>query len=306
MLILLSGFLLGISWYTVTWVLFLAFVPLFLAVNKIHTSDSRKKSLKIWGISYLTFFIWNIVATWWVYNASLEGAILAIVCNALLHSGMFLIWYQTERRIFGTLKFWLLIPIWIAYEYLHHSWELTWPWLTLGNCFAGSHRFIQWYEFTGVSGGSLWVLVANVLFYHLISRGEKNWKAYTKPVLVIIIPIILSYIILGVRTITPDKKINVSIIQPNYDPYTEKFSFGFNWQLDQLHKNLTSAQLNKNTELVVLPETFIVPQSNEQSDVNETNFKFSPEVTRLIAIMKYHFPKAAILTGACTYHEFAP
>ena len=306
LLILLSGFLLGISWYTVTWVLFLAFVPLFLAVNKIHTSDSRKKSLKIWGISYLTFFIWNIVATWWVYNASLEGAILAIVCNALLHSGMFLIWYQTERRIFGTLKFWLLIPIWIAYEYLHHSWELTWPWLTLGNCFAGSHRFIQWYEFTGVSGGSLWVLVANVLFYQLISRGEKNWKVYTKPVLVIIIPIILSYIILGARIITPDKKINVSIIQPNYDPYTEKFSFGFNWQLDQLHKNLTSAQLNKNTELVVLPETFIVPQSNEQSDVNETNFKFSPEVTRLIALMKYHFPKAAILTGACTYHEFAP
>lgn len=302
--ILLSGLLLGLAWYNLNWLLFVAFVPLFLAVNNIHNSDKRKKSLKIWGLSYLAFFVWNIISTWWVYNASLEGAIMAIVLNALLHSWMFLIWYKTEKRIFGSLKFWLLIPIWIAYEYLHHAWEFTWPWLTLGNCFAGSSNLIQWYEFTGVSGGSLWILVTNILLYQLISRGEKNWKVYSKSALVIILPIVLSYLILGARTITPDKKVNVTVIQPNIDPYNEKFTSGFNQQLSQLYHKLSQLQLNKNTELVVLPETFIVAE--EGYDVNEVNFKDAPEVNNLIQLMKIYFPRASILTGGCTYHEFLP
>ena len=304
LLTLLSGLLLGLAWYNVNWLLFLAFVPFFLAVNNVHNSDSRRKSLKIWGLSYLGFFVWNIVATWWVYNASLEGAILAIVCNALLHSWMFLIWYKVEKRIFGGLKFWLLIPIWLAYEYLHHSWELTWPWLTLGNCFASTSNFIQWYEFTGVSGGSLWVLLVNVLFYQLIQRGEKKWSAYLKPVLVIIIPTLLSYAILLVRTITPTKKINVTVVQPNIDPYNEKFNTSFSSQMNKLHGQLSQSNLNPETELLVLPETFIV--SEDGYDVDEDRYRNSQEIYNVIALVKVHFPKAAILAGANTSHEFSP
>lgn len=303
LLVLLSGLLLGLAWYNVSLLLFVGFVPLFLAVSNVHHSDSRKKGLKIWGLSYLGFFVWNIVATWWVYNASLEGAILAIVCNALLHSWMFMIWYRVEKRIFGTLNFWLLIPIWLAYEYLHHSWELTWPWLTLGNNFAATSNFIQWYEFTGTSGGSLWVLLVNVILYQIVSKGDKNVKAYLKPALIVIVPILLSYTILAVRTVTPDKKISVTVIQPNIDPYNEKFISGFNAQLNKLHQQLLQQKLNKKTDLVVLPETFIVGEDG--FDVSEDHYKELPELNNLMSLMKLHFPKAAILTGANTYHEFA-
>lgn len=305
LLVLLSGLLLGVSWYNpFTLLIFIGFVPLFIAVNNVHASDSRKKGLKIWGLSYIGFFVWNIVSTWWVYNASLEGAILAIVCNALLHSWMFMFWYRAERRIFGSLKFWLLIPVWLAYEYLHHTWEFTWPWLTLGNNFAATSNFVQWYEFTGTSGGSVWVLIVNVLLTHLVLDGKKDFKSYLKPLLVIVVPILLSYLILAVRNIASDKKINVTVIQPNIDPYNEKFDVPFQMQLEKLHKQLLEINLNKETQLLVLPETFVVGEGG--GDVEESFCPSSNEFFMLEGLVKHHFPKASILTGANTSRDFSP
>ena len=43
----------------------------------------------------------------------------------------------------------IFISCWISMEYLHLNWDLSWPWLTLGNVFANSTYFVQWYEFTG-------------------------------------------------------------------------------------------------------------------------------------------------------------
>lgn len=303
LLVILSGLLLGVSWYSpFTLLIFIGFVPLFIAVNNVHSSDTRKKGLKIWGLSYLVFFIWNIVSTWWVYSASLEGAILAIVCNALLHSWMFMFWYRAEKRIFGSLKFWLLIPVWLAYEYLHHTWEFTWPWLTLGNNFATTSNFVQWYEFTGTSGGSLWVLIVNVLLARLVLAGKKDFKSYMKPLLGIVAPILLSYLILAVRNISPDKKMNVTIIQPNIDPYFEKFDVPFRMQLEKLHEQLLKSKLNKETQLLVLPETFVVGEGG--GDISESYCSSSGEFFLLRDLVKFHFPKATILTGANTSYDF--
>lgn len=305
LLILLSGLLIGVSWFSpFTLVIFIGFVPLFLAVNSIHNSTSGKKGLKVWGLSYLSFFVWNVVSTWWVYNASLEGAIMAIVCNALLHSWMFVIWYRIEKRIFGSIKFWLLIPVWLAYEYLHHSWELTWPWLTLGNCFAQTSNFIQWYEYTGTSGGSLWVLVVNILLARTLLAGTNGFRSYSKPIIIIVVPIAISYLILGVRSIQSEKEINVTVIQPNIDPYNEKFNTGFNQQLNKLHQQLSKVKLDRSTQLVVLPETFII--SEDGYDVDEQHYENSQEIYNVMALIKLHFPNAAILTGANTSRDFTP
>jgi len=304
LLALLSGSLLGLAWYISPFLIFVAFVPLLVLAQNISNFESRRKGLRILGLSYLAFLFWNLIVTWWVYCVEFgkEGAILAFTANSLLMATLFLIWYRTEKRIFGELKFWLIIPFWIAFEYLHHSWELSWPWLTLGNAFATSHNAIQWYEITGVSGGSLWVLVTNILIANLILKGDKNYKLYLKPVLIILIPVLLSYLILAVRTITPDKKINTTIIQPNIDPYHEKFDMPFVQQLNKLHEQLSKTTLNKKTDLVVLPETFIV--GHDGYDVNEKGFSTSSEFLNVLTLIKFHFPKAAILTGASTSHDF--
>ncbi len=51
-----------------------------------------------------------------------------------------------------------LLSFWLAFEYLsHHSVYLS-PWVNLGNGLSKDILFIQWYEVTGVAGGTLWIL----------------------------------------------------------------------------------------------------------------------------------------------------
>ena len=40
-------------------------------------------------------------------------------------------------------------------EYMHLNWDLSWPWLTIGNVFAKYPIIVQWYEFTGFLVGLL-------------------------------------------------------------------------------------------------------------------------------------------------------
>ena len=58
-----------------------------------------------------------------------------------------------------------ILPIlWISFEYLHLNWDLSWPWLILGNIFSSHTNWVQWYSYTGVLGGTLWVLIINLIF----------------------------------------------------------------------------------------------------------------------------------------------
>jgi apolipoprotein N-acyltransferase len=47
----------------------------------------------------------------------------------------------------------------MGYEHFHLSWDLAWPWLNLGNALATAPQLIQWYEFIGVRGGTLWIIL---------------------------------------------------------------------------------------------------------------------------------------------------
>ncbi|HML86425.1 MAG TPA: hypothetical protein PKE52_14820, partial [Bacteroidales bacterium] len=70
--------------------------------------------------------------------------------------------YATRRALKMRSYGLLLFPLfWIAFEWWHMNWDLSWPWLNLGNGFGAYPKMIQWYEFTGILGGSLWVLLVN-------------------------------------------------------------------------------------------------------------------------------------------------
>ncbi|MFZ8278374.1 hypothetical protein ACO1KY_14670, partial [Staphylococcus aureus] len=73
-------------------------------------------------------------------------------------------------------------------------WELSWPWLTLGNVFANNTHFIQWYSYTGVAGGSLFILLENILLLIVITKWHsnkniKNWLPFAG--LFFVIPFLL-------------------------------------------------------------------------------------------------------------------
>ena len=169
----LSALLLGVGFpgiLPVPGLMFIGFVPLLIAEREISAARQGPARREVLRFAYHTFVLWNIITTYWVANTAFLAGIFAIWVNALLMCIPFLLFHQT-RHLMPRLGYVAFIAYWIAFEYLHQRWELTWPWLTLGNSFAEFPSWVQWYEYSGVFGGSLWVLAANVLALRL-------WQAY--------------------------------------------------------------------------------------------------------------------------------
>ena len=171
----LSGVLLSLAWLGFPgWTLFFALIPLlFIDRFYVENKDSYR-GVSFWFYAFLTFLIWNGLTTWWIAYATFLGAVMAIVVNSFLMS---LVWWlaHTARRYFkSNLGYVALVVFWISFEFFHFHWDIEWPWLTLGNGFANNIKMVQWYEYTGALGGSLWILTMNVLFFNILQNLKKR------------------------------------------------------------------------------------------------------------------------------------
>ena len=302
---LLSPLLLGLAWYGhMGLLIFFGLVPLLLIEEHYRTAVPRKNGTGFFLLIYFSFLAWNVIVSWWIVNASFGGALMAYLSNALLMSTVFLI-YSRLRRLFKSEKaVWLLIPLWISFEYIHTLWDITWTWLSLGNVFAFHTQWIQWYEYTGVTGGSIWILIVNI-FCFLIIRENKVRSLKSRAVLVLaallLVPMLLSRLVLGLSLPQKAKAVNLVVVQPNTDPYNEKFNSSYGEQflkmLQQVRGKITPA-----TDYLLLPETFITGFSN---DLNEDELNTLPEIQLFRDSLLHYFPKLRILTGANTFRFYS-
>ena len=167
----LSGVLLSLGFPVspLTPLMFIGFVPLLMIENEIFSKGNKEGVLKY---AYNAFAIWNIGATWWVSNAGLAPGMIANFLNAFFMAVPFWLFHKSRNILRG----WHLAAFfiyWLAFEYVHLNWEISWSWLTLGNAFAQYPSWIQWYEYTGVFGGSLWILGVNILIFKAINSNQK-------------------------------------------------------------------------------------------------------------------------------------
>lgn len=299
----LSGLLLIFSFPftgSFTPLVFFGLVPL-LILRKQHLETQQKPwKLVLWV--YLTFFIWNLGTTWWVANASFSGACLAIGVNALLMTFTFGSWSWLHRKINQNYSFWLLLPIWLLFEFGHHRWDLSWPWLTFGNYFSVRTGWIQWYEWTGTLGGSAWVLLVNLLLFRLYNVyrdvAKRNRNIFSI-IGVLLLPIVTSQVLLATAlpSLQP-KQLHAVVVQPNIDPYTEKFAASAsNEAFTDSLVNLANRHVTAETELVIAPETAL-PLSFLEDKLG--TFAFGQQLQNQVA----QWPKASLLIGASTVKLF--
>ena len=182
-LALLSGLLIAASWPTsgFTPLIFIAFVPLIFLQDNINSQQSTvKKKDNIFLFSFLTFLVWNSLTTWWVWNSTPAGSIAMILLNSTFMATTFWLYHITRKKIFHNKGgFFLLILFFLAFENLHLTWQLNWPWLNIGNVFSHNHSWVQWYEFTGTAGGTIWVLLANILAYKCLRSTVNSQQILT-------------------------------------------------------------------------------------------------------------------------------
>ena len=297
----LTGVLLAIGFPTspFTLVMFIGFVPLLIVEQLISEEREGPNKKRVFGYSYNAFVIWNILTTYWVGNTAYIGGVVAILVNALFMSVPIILFHQTKKYLDRNLAYAAFIANWLAWEYLHLNWEISWPWLTLGNSFAQYPSWVQWYEFTGVFGGSLWILLLNVLIFNgLIAKSGSAivWHKPTllKGTLLILLPIFMS---LG-RYYTYQEvgeKVEVVVVQPNYEPHYEKFAISREQQLKRFVE-LSESALTPNTEYLVFPETSLGMFKNRQLG--------KEPYTRTLKDMVNKYPKLKLVTGLITNKEY--
>ena len=281
--------------------LFIVFIPL-LWIEKDISEDSRgRKASRFFFWTYLTFLIWNVSTTWWVSNSTMGGAVMMLILNSLLMSLPMLAYRFTKKRTNDKWALMSLVIYWIAFEYGHLTWDLSWPWLTLGNGFATHPAWVQWYEFTGILGGSLWILVVNFLLYYGISNAKNVFfrakTAFRVSLVFIGIPLLLSYAMYW----TYEEKgelVEVAVIQPNIDPFTEKFASSpdfipFLEQVNRLIK-LSEKAITPKTKFILWPETAIDKNINE---AYVANYDFIKKIREF----KAKYPDLSLLTGLTSH-----
>lgn len=183
--------------------------------------------------------------------------VFAIVLYSLLMTLVFSSFSLISKKIGNKLGIIYFISSWIIYEKINLIWDFSWPSLILGNVFSESHHLIQWYEYTGSFGGTLWILIVNFIFfqsYNNYLNKEKSFKKYLSiSLLAISIPLIISLYIYDNQTIN-NKKLDVSIIQPNIDPYNEKYG-RTNINILKEFKDITRDDVFNN-RIIFTPETY--------------------------------------------------
>jgi len=302
---LLGGIILSLAWPERGFApfLFIGFIPFLFIEDYILKHRDHYSKISVFLLTFPGFLLWNMLTTWWIWISTDFGSILAWVLNAMMMSATFYFFHFTRRAMTARQNQFSLIFFWISFEYFHHNWEGTWPWLSLGNGFASWHKWIQWYEYTGIFGGALWILLVNILLYQLLERIWKKEKSTRIiipaiiTILLIVLPVLQSYRLYN-RYKEKPWPVDVIVIQPNIDPYNEQYSLP---PSEILATNLTLARqkINGMADFVVSPESSI------QENVWEERLDDSRSLDTLQTFLA-GFPKAGYVIGASTYHHFEP
>lgn len=304
-LVVLFAVLMSIPWL----VPHLGFLALFgivplLCLEHIAFQTGQRH---FWWWHYGAFVLWNAITTFWVCNATVGGGIFAVLANSLQMSVIFALFHFSRKKLRGALPYIFLAAMWIAWERWYFvSAQISWPWLVLGNAFARTTHLVQWYEFTGTLGGSLWVWATNLgIFGLMASLSSGSWgglnikarsAALTSIVVALFAPMTVSGVIYYRYQEVSEDKVDVVIGQPNFDPY-QKFSSLSQQQQNAILLDLYKKELKDDSSVLLLaPETFT-------SGVVLDRYDESPTWRTFYSFLQEH-KSANILFGASTYGYF--
>lgn len=226
-------------------------IPAFVFLFRLTALSNSTRQLIYYA--YPSFVLWNVAVTYWLMMATIAGGLAAILANALL----MVIPLVFIRKLFTSkinpfLAAFFAASFWVTYEFLHHNWDLAWPWLALGNGWANSTSVIQYISFTGIWGVSFWIIITAALVFQYLTTKQKP-LLYSGLTIFLIFPLLS---VLSLLSYQPDKQnpVEVAIVQPNSDSYQD---YGGLSSLDELvHKllSLSGDAVTADTDVLIWPE----------------------------------------------------
>lgn len=289
--VLTSVLLLSLGWLGFSGFTALAGLVPLLWISDSY-SDSRRDWWRMFGWAVLTFVLWNVATVWWIWNATPVGPIAATLVSTTLNMLAFMLFHTVSKKAPRALAYTILVAGWITTEYWYTWGEVSFPWLILGNGFSESPWAVQWYEYTGVFGGTLWVLLTNILLYESLKKRSRKMGVAT--VVMAVVPVAISLCIYS--TYKPsDRTVKMAVVQPNVDCY-DKFHSDSEWQERNLLELI--AEVAEGVDFIALPETTL-PEY-----IYEPNVERMPIVEAIADTLRARNPEAVVVTGASTWRDY--
>lgn len=282
----------------------IAFIPLLWLIRDIaeDSDSSGRKGRLVFRYSWLTFFLWNITCSWWIYYAHWSGMVASTLFNSTAMALMMVAYYRGYKAI-GSQRALISLPVyWLTFEYIILRWDLSWPWMNLGNVFANLPSLVQWYEYSGSPGGTLWIWVVNILLYTWLVRfkfdyqvGRQMLRLLARITLLVLIPMTLSLQLMN-QFASSDETADVVLVQPNVDPYNEKFNTNEERQVRRM-LTLADSVMDPEVDFILVPETAL------PGGLQEGRLEKAPSVM-LIKSWLQNYPNTTMIIGASTYRIY--
>ncbi len=237
---------------------FVSLIPL-LIFEQIRAEQKISNRL-FYLATYLAIFFANLISSFWMFKLGIINMIIIAAIYSLCFLPAFY-FYSLAKKINEFLGYFIFILGWFFIEYSHTAIDWGFPIQTLGYGLANDTRWIQWYEITGVFGGTLWILTLNALLFAVWLRYQQQKKAARKSVLVFLfiffIPVLFSwFIFLRDQPIPETREIKVMTLHSNLDCYSEKYEMPVDSMLEYYFQ-IIQENYDSSVDLVVLPENAI-------------------------------------------------
>lgn len=285
----------------------LGLVPLLWIESEISRERpaSRSTFWTIFKFAFVQFFTWNILTTYWVLNTGFVAGVLANVLNSVFMALPIVAFHLIKRQHNEKIGYLAFVSLWLSFEWWHFYWQVSWPWLTLGHAFGHLPQFIQWYEWTGTAGGSLWILLLNLFAFQAlrsaynVEAGTWDFSQWTQLsrrfALLLLLPIAVSLVRYFTYTEDLTQGREVVLVQPNYEPHFEKFHIKYKEQW-QRFSDLSKGALTDTTHYLVFPETSI-------DAIDFEIFVEDPKVVRMRELLAA-YPKTLLIAGISGYLQY--
>lgn len=298
---ILSALLLSPGWLGATgFSLLVGFIPL-LWISASY-GEGRRNWWRVFGWAALTFVLWNVATIWWIGYATPVGPVAATLASTTLNMVAFMLFHSVAKKGPKPLAYSILTAAWIATEYWYTTSEFSWPWLILGNGFSHDVWAVQWYEYTGVFGGSLWVILCNIALFEALKR--RNAGRIAVAAATVALPLMVSVAIGAAWRSPDDGSVRVSIVQPNVDCYDK-----FNGDRIRQERNIFDliGEVPNDAQFVILPETAIPGYYWEPRMSVAPGYGEAGAIWKELAdSVRAKFPGALLITGANSLRHYEP
>jgi apolipoprotein N-acyltransferase len=231
--------------------------------------------------------VWHSITMHWVHSDDFfwwVGLVAIFIACLVTFSSLFIYCcYINKLAIKKGYKYFLFILVWIFVEWLTFEWKLAFPFHVLGYYLGNTPFLIHWYQYTGVLGGSVWILLVNIAIIKLLDKKATKISKCGYFFLAIVPLGVSAKIYFSPASTSRSEKVLV-VATKKERGYSNTV---FRDALDRI-----SASIDKDVFLVICPESICyLPTSSFPH-----NFYFSA----IKQTFKQQAPRASIIFGATT------